>query len=201
MFKLSFAALTLVGLTGLALADDPKAAPKADPKAAPKADAKADPKAAPMPEMKPAAEIATMAKGIAGTWKCTGQGMAGPDKMVAMTATMTSKVEMGGWWIHETFNAKMEKMPFQFEAYTTYDPASKKWKRLMIEMGGGWSSGETAMMGPKMDWEMATHGPMGDHMFRDHTDATDAKAVKSWGEMSMDKGKTWMKVYEMTCKK
>ena len=43
---------------------------------------------------------------------------------------------------------------------------------------------------------------MGAGTFKDHVDMTDAKAgVKMWGEMSMDKGKTWKKVYEMTCKK
>jgi hypothetical protein len=31
---------------------------------------------------------------------------------------------------------------------------------------------------------------------------SDPKAgAKFWGEFSMDKGKTWTKVYEMTCKK
>ena len=123
-------------------------------------------------------------------------------KMVAMTATMTSKTEMGGWWIHDTFDAKMEKKPFHFESYTTFDGASKKWKRVMVEMGGGWSSGESASTGPKQDWELTTHSAMGDGQFRDHVDTSDLKAgVKAWGEMSMDKGKTWTKVYEMTCKK
>jgi hypothetical protein len=38
-------------------------------------------------------------------------------------------------------------------------------------------------------------------MFRDHEDVSNPKEFKSWGEMSMDKGKTWMKVYEQSCKK
>jgi hypothetical protein len=43
---------------------------------------------------------------------------------------------------------------------------------------------------------------MGEVMFRDHEDMSDPKAgVKQWGEFSMDKGKTWTKVYELTCKK
>ena len=73
----------------------------------------------------------------------------------------------------------------------------------MVESGGFWLSGESAgMTANKIDWEMTSHGPMGEGMFRDHEDMTDAKAgVKMWGEFSMDKGKTWTKVYEMACKK
>jgi hypothetical protein len=73
----------------------------------------------------------------------------------------------------------------------------------MIETGGGLSQGESkGMEGGKLDWELASKGPMGDAMFRDHIDASDPKAgVKAWGEASMDKGKNWMKVYEITCKK
>jgi hypothetical protein len=39
-------------------------------------------------------------------------------------------------------------------------------------------------------------------MMREFMDMTDAKVgMKSRGEMSLDKGKTWLPVYEMTCKK
>jgi hypothetical protein len=73
----------------------------------------------------------------------------------------------------------------------------------MVESGGGWSNGETTgMKDNKIDWDLTAHSPMGDAMFRDHEDLTDAKAgAKMWGEVSMDKGKNWVKVYEMTCKK
>ncbi len=199
-------AIAMVGMTGL-VAAQPKADPKpADPKMAAKA---ADPKPADakpaggMEEMKPPAEIAAMAKGAAGTWKCKGQAMDGTMKMTDMTGTMRMKLEMN-WWMHATFESKMGKAPFQFESYTTFDPGSKKWKRIMVENIGGWSTGESAgMKDNKIDWEIATHSPnMGDGMFRDHEDLSDAKAgVKMWGEFSPDKGKNWMKVYEMTCKK
>jgi hypothetical protein len=44
-------------------------------------------------------------------------------------------------------------------------------------------------------------GGMGAGMFKDHGDMTDKKVgMHMWGEMSMDKGKTWVKVYDMTCK-
>jgi hypothetical protein len=198
-------------MTGL-VAAQPKADPKVDakpadakPADAKPADAKmADAKMADaMPERKPPAELVAMAKAAAGTWRCKGQGMDRAMKMVNMTATMKLKLDLANWWIHGSFDSKMGKEPFRFESFTTFDPASKKWKRVMVETGGSWSSGESAgLKDNKVDWDLVTHSAMGEAMFRDHEDMSDPKAgVKMSGEFSMDKGKTWNKVYDMTCKK
>jgi hypothetical protein len=188
---------TIIALTGLAVADDPKPEKTADPKAAP---------GAMMPP-----ELAAMGNAMAGTWNCKGQGLS-PEhrKLVEMTATSKWSVEMGGWWVHESFAARMGKASHVFEAYTTFDPGLKKWKRVMVQGGGGWNTGEATSVtecgaapnGCKMDWELSVHNMMGEFPFKDHFDATDLKAgFKGWGELSMDKGKTWTKAYEMTCKK
>jgi hypothetical protein len=123
--------------------------------------------------------------------------------MVDMAGTMKSKLETENWWIHDTFDSTMAKSKYHFDSYATYDANSKKWHRVMLESGGGWSTGDSAgMQGGKIDWDLTANSMMGESMFRDHTDASDPKAgVKSWGEVSMDKCKTWTKVYEMTCKK
>jgi hypothetical protein len=216
MNTFSRVAIAMVGMTGLVAAQpkadpkaaDPKAAAKTEPKAAAKtepkaADAKAaDTKAGAVPEMKPPAELSDMAKAAVGTWRCKGQGMDHSMKMVDMTATMKIKSDLNGWWVHGSFESKMGKEPFLFEEYTTFDPSSKKWKRIMIETGGNWASGESAgMKDNKVDWELTTHSPqMGDGQFRDHEDFTDPKAgAKMSGEIN-NKG-TWVKVYEMICKK
>jgi hypothetical protein len=199
--KIAIGTLTMIGLAGLATAGDPKAPTPAAPTGAAKAGDMHD---MPKMDMTPPKELADMAKNMSGTWKCKGQGMDGPDmKMADMTATMTPKLEMNGWWIHDSFDAKMGKDGYHFEAYTTYDSKAKKYHRVMAEMGGGWSTGDsTGMMNGKMDWDLTMHGMMGEMPFRDHVDASDPKAgMKAWGEMSMDGGKTWTKVYEMTCKK
>jgi hypothetical protein len=193
MTKLSIVMVALAGLGGVAMAQ--KAGSGAS---APKTDAKD------MYDMKAPAEIAGMAKQMAGTWRCKGQAL-GPDMktMANMTGTLRSKLEMENWWIHETFDSAMGKNKYHFDSYTTYDANAKKWHRVMLESGGGWSTGDSAgMQGGKIDWELTANSMMGESMFRDHTDASDPKAgVKTWGEVSMDKGKTWTKVYEMTCKK
>ena len=192
MKTFSRVAIALVGMTGLVAAQ-----PKTEPKAG-------EPKAGAMPVMKQPAELADMAKEAAGTWHCKGQGMDPTTmKMMDMTATMKIKLDVANWWIHGSFESKMGKEPFQFESFTTFDPAAKKWKRVMVESGGGWSSGESAgMQNKKADWDLTTHSPMGEAMFRDHEDMSDPKVgAKMWGEFSMDKGKTWTKVYEIACKK
>ncbi len=199
MKTFSRVAILLAGMTGVAAAQPKPPTPKpAEPKPA-------EPKpAGGASEMKPPAELAELAKSVTGTWRCKGQGMDHTMKMIDMTATMKLKLDVAGWWLHGSFESKMGKEPFAFESYTTYDPKAKKWKRIMVESGGAWNNGESA--GPvnnKVDWEFTTHSPvMGDGQFRDHEDASDPKAgVKMWGEFSPDQGKTWVKVYEMTCKK
>jgi hypothetical protein len=193
MNTFSRVAIAMVGMTGIAAAQ-----PKTDPKAP------ADPKAGGMGDMKgPPPELAAMAKMMSGTWTCKGQGMDHTQKMVDTTGTMKIKLDVANWWVHATFESKMGKEPFQFESFTTFDPTSKKWQRVMVESGGGWSTGESdGMKDNKVDWNLSSHSPMGEVMFRDHQDMSDPKAgVKQWGEFSMDKGKTWTKVYEIACKK
>ena len=199
MKKLSIVMVSLAGLAGVAAAGSGSGAGSA---AAPKADAKAADAGA---MMKAPTEVADMAKQMAGTLKCKGQALGHDMKtMVDMTGTWKGgKVEMDNWWIHETYDSTMGKEKFHFDSYVTYDPGSKKYHRVMVETGGGYSVGDSAgMTGGKMDWDMQSWEPMGQSMFRDHIDASDAKAgVKTWGEFSIDKGKTWTKVYEQTCKK
>jgi hypothetical protein len=203
MNTFSRVAVVLIGLTS-AVAAQPKAADsKMAPPAAAKAPAPADAKAPAMPEMTPPAELAAAVKAAGGSWTCKGQGMDHTMKMIDMTGKMKTAMSVDKWWMTTVFDSKMGKEPFHFDSFTTYDAAAKKWKRVMVESGGFWLSGESAgNTGNKIDWEMTSHSPMGDGMFRDHEDMTDPKAgVKMWGEFSMDKGKTWTKVYEMACKK
>ena len=197
--KVVIASLTMVG----AAVAQPKAPekPTAAPKAPP-AEAKPAPPAAPaMPT--PPAELAAMAKAAGGTWRCTGTASA-DDKgtMAKMTATNKTKVDLDKWWITDTFDSTMGKMKFKFVSYTTFDAGSKKWRRVMVDnMGGQMVGTSDGMVDGKMTFNMDSMGPRGSSQFRDHSDVTDAKAPKFWGEASMDKGKTWMKVYEMSCKK
>jgi hypothetical protein len=210
--RVAIAALTMVGVSGVAGAQpSPSMAPKAD-KPAPTTPAKpAGPAAgAPKPADKPAmpampvapGEVEMMAKSATGTWRCKGDEFDMKGGKAPMTATNTAKLDMDKWWVVETMEAK-GRMTFKMVSYTTYDPTSKKWRRLAIMNDGGQMLGTSdGMKDGKMTWNLDVMGPMGAGMMRDTLDMSDPKVgMKAKGEMSMDKGKTWMPVYEMTCKK
>jgi hypothetical protein len=206
--RVAIATLTMVAVAGVASAQQPKApaptpapapakAPAPAPTPAPKA---AEPKVPAMPAVP--AEIEAMAKSSAGTWRCKGDEFDEKGVKAAMTATNTIKLDLDKWWIVETMEAK-GRMTFKMVAYTTYDPTAKKWRRIAMMNGGGHMIGTSeGMKDNKMSWNMDIFSPMGTGMMREFMDMTDAKVgMKGRGEMSMDKGKTWLPMYEMTCKK
>ncbi|HWO21698.1 MAG TPA: hypothetical protein VNO30_23170 [Kofleriaceae bacterium] len=150
----------------------------------------------------PPAELEAMSKNTVGLWRCKGDDFDSTGAKGAMTATNTIRIDLDKWWMVETMEAK-GRMPFKMVAYTTYDASARKWRRLAVMNGGGHMIGTSeGMKDNKMVWNMDVMSPVGAAIMRDYTDLTDPKVgMKTWGEMSVDKGKTWSKVYEMTCKK
>ncbi|MBA3397079.1 MAG: hypothetical protein H0T89_30900 [Deltaproteobacteria bacterium] len=182
------------------------APPKTDAKLDVKADAKLDAKTVvKMETPKPPVEVADMAKLVVGTWRCTGSEINADGTSAKMTATVKTKLDLDKWWISETMDVRSARGSFKMVAYSTYAPGSKKWRRVSVDSMGnqyvGTSDGAKDGVA-KLDWNIDTMGPMGAGMFRDHLDLTTVKTgTKASGEISMDKGKTWKPVYEMTCKK
>ncbi|HVK83959.1 MAG TPA: DUF1579 family protein [Kofleriaceae bacterium] len=200
----STAALAAVATAQPAPATKVAPAPaKSEPK--PVAGAPAMPPAAKaeVPAMpKPPAELASHLKSLQGSWRCTGSAPGLDGQPAPLKATIKAKSDLDGWFIQEVYDGTAGKMKYRFTSYTTYDAGSKKWRRVMLDSLG------TQMIGTsdgykdnKMDFNLDSLSPMGSGQFRDHVDLSDPKARKSWGEASNDKGKNWMKVYEMTCKK
>lgn len=167
------------------------------------ADAKRPPPPAAMPTPKVPQEVVDMLKGASGTWKCTGKSFMPDGSSMDLKGTMSMKSDLDGFWVHESFAAPMGKdATYKFEAYLTYDAGAKKWRRVQVDNSGGQMTGAAAMTGMKMDMDLDGQGAMGVTKFRDHYDGSDMKAgARSWGEASMDAGKTWAKVYDMVCKK
>ncbi len=148
-------------------------------------------------------EVADLLKVVTGNWKCTGTVVAGVDTQPQpMTATLKSRTDLDGFWIHDTFDAKIGKAKLKYESFTTYD--SRKWRRVLVDNRGTQVIGTSdGIKDGKMDFNLdAITGAGPASQLRDHLDASDPKAgLKLAGELSTDKGKTWSKVYEMTCKK
>jgi hypothetical protein len=169
--------------------------------------AKAPTVAPPVPvEMpKPPAEIAAAAKMMNKTLACTGTGL-GPDMKTEakMKSTMSAKSDLGGWWIRQTIKGTVGEgkaaVKMNMEGLMTYDAKLAKWRFLGVSNDGGSLTGMADMKDGKYELVGEMTSPMGTAAFKDHGDMTDKKAIHFWGEMSMDKGKTWTKVYDQTCK-
>jgi hypothetical protein len=188
--KIAF--VSMMSLSSLALAGD--AAKPATPA-----------KAMEMP--KPAQQIADRVKAMTGSWKCDGTAMGMDGKDMKFTGAMTSKSDLDGFWVHDSFTGDMgagkTAMKFKFESFATFDVNMKKWREVMVDNWGGQNVGTgDEMKDGKMDSMSDSMDTMGKGMMKDHMDASDTKkGIHMWGEGSHDAGKTFTKVYDMTCKK
>lgn len=166
------------------------------------------PEPAKMPELKPAPEVAAMAKTMAGTWKCTGKvamDPSNPANMSDMKGTFKASLDLDKYWIKGEWTSTVGKAKSRGVFYMTYDPAAKKWYRHGMDsmgMGGmAWSTGLPAgAKEGKMVWEGESH-MMGMMMKDRSTEEIAAKSVKMTSEMSHDGGKKWVTGMEMTCTK
>ena len=221
MKTFSISMISLVAMTGLAFAQaktgttttttTTAAGAKVDAKAGgaaagAKVDAKAPvaaPVAPPAPP-KPPVEIAAAVKAMGKTKNCKGQGM-GPDMQMAdMKGTVSNKADLDGWFIRQNIAMTVGKgkaaFKLKMESLMTWDTKAAKWRVMGVSNDGGTMMGTADMKDGKYEFTGEMNSPMGTAAFKDHGDMSDPKNVKWWGEMSMDKGKTWTKVYEQTCK-
>lgn len=155
---------------------------------------------------KPPAEIAATIKMAGARNNCKGSGL-GPDMKSEMkfTGSITRKAALDGWWVHESMTGTVGQgktaAKLKMESYMTFDSKLGKWRAVAVMNDGTQMVGTADFKDGKLEATWDTQGGMGAGMFRDHGDMTDKKVgMHMWGEMSMDKGKTWTKVYDMTCK-
>ena len=178
-------------------APEAKKAPDAS-KPAPTGPAPVAPKAEPP---KPAQEFTDMAKGMNGTWKCTGQAEI-MGEMKDVKATITHKLDLNGFWVKSDFTGTAAKLPpMKFTMYTSYDATTKKLWRVQVSAMGNHSTSVGTMADKKVSWEGDAHWMVGDVKTRGTDEMVSAKEVKVTGEYSKDGGKTWNKDHEATCKK
>lgn len=197
MNKLTFAIITCATSVAFAQGAGSGAAKAPEAKKAP---VKAEPpKKMEMP--KPPAEVAELAKGIVGTWNCTGNAAMDPTDMTKMTPTkmkMVMKLDPAKAWI----TAAMTGGGMTMNMMSTYDTQSKKWYRIITDSTGGsetaWSAGA---QNNKVVWEGEGRGMnMKPWKTRTTEEIVSPKETKLVGEASMD-GKTWMKTWDASCKK
>ena len=210
MRKLNLLPISLVLVAGAAYAQpkSDKAAPPAQEKAnggaaAAKPAPPAPPPVAPKPAEppKPAQEFVDMAKGMAGTWKCTGTAEI-MGEMKDVKATITHKADLNGFWIRSDFTGTAGKLPpMKFVLYTTYDATTKKLWRVQASAMGNHMTAVGTMADKKVTWDGDAHWMAGDVKIRGTDEMVSPKEVHLVGEYSKDGGKTWNKDHEATCKK
>jgi hypothetical protein len=157
--------------------------------------------AQPMPG--PAHEIADLAKLVTGAWKCSGSI---GDRKLPVVGTMTSKLELGGSWIHEsmalTAGDPKTGMTVTLEGFNTYSAASKTWRRLAVDsIGNHYVGTAPATADHKFEWTMEVTQPAGPSVLqRVHTDMSNpGKGVAIAVDESTDHGKTWIPGLSATC--
>ncbi len=209
--KKNIAVALVLACGGIAIAQPAKTGSAGSTMKAPDAKAGSAAAKAPemkMPEMKAPAEVADMAKAMAGNWKCTGKGAMdpmNPANMSDMKGTYKASLDLDKYWVKGEWTSTMGKMKHRGVMYMTYDAAAKKWYRHgMDNMGmGGFASSTGLPAGAKegkMVWEGEGH-MMGMMMKDRTTEEVAAKAVTITSEMSMDGGKKWVTGMTMTCTK
>jgi hypothetical protein len=140
---------------------------------------------------------------------CTGTTWGGPDGKteMKMKGTGTQALALDGWFIKGSSTLTMgegkAKSTLKIDSYMTWDPKISKWRSVGAANDGSIMVGTSELKdGKRSSMSDMYGGMMGDGKFRESGDMTDPKAgMKMMGEMSKDGGKTWNKVYDMTCKK
>ena len=167
--------------------------------------------AAPMPMPKPPAEIAATLKAMGNRMTCTGTTWGGADGKteMKMKGTGTSALALDGWFIKGSATMTMgegkTKATLKIDSYMTWDAKAGKWRTVGAANDGSIMVGTSTMGADGKSMESMSDmygGMMGDGKFREKGDMSDPKAgMHMTGEKSNDGGKTWSKVYDMTCKK
>lgn len=144
----------------------------------------------------PPAELAEVGKLMTGTWKCESTLELPNQPPAKMKAKVTSALELGGFWIHETIDVEMAPA-IKVEAYMTFD--GTKWHRTAFDSMGGQATGTAdPMKDHKIEWAIE-NGSLLEKVRADFSDLK--KGMHLTAERSVDQGKTWGKGLDMTCKK
>ena len=155
----------------------------------------------PMPG--PAREIGDLAKLVAGNWKCSGT-----IERLPVTGTLTSKLDLGGRWIHEsmalTAGDAKTGMTVMLEGFNTYSAETKIWRRLAVDSMGNHQVGTApANTDHKFEWAMEVTQPAGPSVLQKvHTDmSSPAKGISIAIDESPDHGKTWIPGLSLQCRR
>lgn len=192
----ALAALVVLGLTSVSLAQAKTEKGKAPEKPAAAATPSGMPK--PAPEM-------DKIKWMVGTWQCTGKTMASPMGPEHPTEVeVKAEMAFDGMWMLAHYREKktaQNPTPISSEDYWTYDPAQKMFTRVAVDNTGSF------MTGTSKGWEKGklvwtVEGMMGGQKMkmRETFNEKSPRELGYTGEMGSADGK-WSPAWEGSCKK
>lgn len=160
-----------------------------------------DVKKEPAPKMeapKPAQEVVDMAKGMSGSWNCSGKVVTdGKGTWMDFKSTTKMTTDLDKFWIKGEIASTAGAMKWKSVEYMTYDAGQKKWFRLAVDSSGGhesmWSSDGKSWEGEMVGMGMAMKT-------KTKFEQVSPKEFKVASEFSMD-GKKYAPGFEMGCKK
>jgi hypothetical protein len=184
----------VIALAGTAYAD--KAAPVQAP--APMSQPPLPPPPQPPPEPVKPAEVAAVAKQVAGNYACKGVTFVGNGASTPLAAKLSIKLALGGAWLEASL-VENRAGGMSFEDYRTFDSVAQQWTRLQLASTTGHVM--STSLGDKSGtwtWEGTATAPSGTMQVRDYEQMGD-RQLKLWGEALL--GGSWQKLYELTCKR
>lgn len=148
------------------------------------------------PPQPPPAEIAALAKQLAGAYACKGVQLATDGSSSPLVAKLSVKLALDGAWIVSSL-VETKAGGIQLDDYRTYDGVAKQWTRIQLASTTGHaistSLGERAGM---WTWEGTSTSPHDTLQLRDYEQLAD-RQIKLSGEALL--GGSWQKLYDVTC--
>lgn len=155
----------------------------------------------------PPVEVTQMLKSMAGTWRCTGTAP-GPDGAdLPLAGTWKTTAELDGAWARDAFDGMLGKgktaTRLRLEVFTTYDPATRKWRELAIDgAGASYLAHSDGMRDLKMELAGDAEDDHGAAQLRGQLDMSNLKTgAHRRVEVSRDRGRTWTPIYDLVCKR
>jgi hypothetical protein len=106
-------------------------------------------------------------------------------------------LDLDAAWLKTELRVTSGKYGYGFDAYRTFDAATRQWVNVIVDNLGGYAVSRST---DGVTWTGESTGPMGDIDIRDTETLGAPGEMNMLGQYSPD-GKSWNTGYELSCKK
>ena len=179
--------------------DDEKTTKPAAPDTASDVESDPAPAAEPASDTASVPDIDAAAKSLIGTWRCQGNMVSlETGKLADSKGVLKTSIDLDHWWITSTY-VEAKKVGVKFTTHRTYDASNHVWTRLDITNIGRYAISSAP---PAVDGEQRFMSVPGkNEPTLRAIERADGKTISITSDSTRDGGKTWARLYELTCKK